>query len=215
MHLKLCVFDLDNTLLKVNSSFKYYLYLHKKKFFSNISILRAFRYFVKFSLFSLSPTELHKEIFEKFLKGRNRTEIFGRVEEFLDLFLDSFLNQKVLKILKRAKKENQFVLLLSNSPEELAVPIAKRLGIKNARATSYSKSKDGTLNEILQLMDGKMKAKYTLEVAKKENIDLEAIEVFTDSIWDRPLLEMAGKCFVVNPDKKLFALAKAKGWNFI
>lgn len=189
--------------------------MQKKKIFSNISILRAFRYFIKFSIFSLSPSELHREVFERFLKGRKENEIFEKVDEFLDLFLKDFLNEKVVKFLKKAKKENNYILMLSNSPQNLALSIAKRLGIENACASVYTKDENGRFSSISQIMDGKTKARFALETAKKEKISKNEIEVFTDSIWDRPLLEIANKCFVVNPDKKLFALAKAKGWNFI
>ncbi len=215
MYLNLCVFDLDNTLLKVNCSFKYYLYLQKKKIFSNLAILRALRYFVKFSFFSLPPSQLHLEVFERFLKGRKESEIFGKVEEFLDLYLKDFINKKISLFLKKAKKEEKYVLLLSNSPENLAVPIAKRLGIENVKATIYSKDNEGRFKSILTVMDGKNKAKHVLDLASREKFLINEIEVFTDSFWDRPLLEIASKNFVVNPDKKLYALAKAKGWKIL
>ena len=209
--MRLYIFDLDNTLLTKNCSFKYYSYLYKKKSFTNISLLRVLKYLVQYSYFNLSPTDLHKKVFKRFIKGKTFDEIFGNVDEFLDNHLDEMVNKKVFSYIERAKKENDFVIVLSNSPEYLAVPLTKRLNIGNCRGSTYEIDDKKRFIKIANIMDGKTKAKYTAK--KGENA--EEIVVFTDSIWDRPLLEIANKCYVVNPDKKLYALAKMRKWFFL
>lgn len=206
--MRLFIFDLDNTILTNNCSFKYFSFLYQKSLLSNFSLIRALKYLVKFSYFNLSPTDLHNEIFDNFLKGKYFNDIFDHVDLFLDSYLSSSLNLKVLTFLEKAKEER--VLILSNSPEYLTLPIAHRLGIKDLKGSTYDVDEQLRLVKIRNIMDGKAKAKYAKIAAQKDEII-----VFTDSIWDRPLLEIANRCYVVNPDKKLFALAKVKGWIFL
>jgi HAD superfamily hydrolase (TIGR01490 family) len=205
------IFDLDNTLISGNCSFKYYSFLHKKKVFSYKDLLNALKYLVKYLYFDLSPTELHQKVFSSFLKGRLFNEIFSYVDEFLDEYLNELINPTVLSFVNRAKKQNDRIILLSNSPQYLAEPIARRLHISECYGSSYNVDENNRFASISNIMDGKAKAKYTTNLGG----DIDKRIVFTDSIWDRPLLEVADMCYVVNPDNKLSTLAKAKGWYFL
>jgi HAD superfamily hydrolase (TIGR01490 family) len=211
----LFVFDLDNTLLKVNSSFKYYSFLQKENVFSKVDLLRALRYLVFYLYFDLSPKKLHEKVFLKFLKDRFVDQIFGKVDIFLEKFLKDFLNERVYFFLEKARKEKQNILLLSNSPDLLVAKIAEKLNIINYRATTYEIDDRGRFVKILKIMDGMEKARFVLKFVKKLKISKGEIFAFTDSIWDRPLLEIAKKAYAVNPDKKLLTLAKAKGWEIL
>jgi HAD superfamily hydrolase (TIGR01490 family) len=205
------IFDLDNTLIKGNCSFKYYSFLNKKKIFSYKDLFNVLKYAVKYLYFNLSPTELHQYVFSGFLKGRQFNEIFSYVDEFLDRFLDESINPNVLEFVEQAESQNDRVIVLSNSPQYLVEPIARKLNIKECFGTTYNLDANNRFVSISNIMDGKAKAKYTSNLS--EGIDKKI--AFTDSIWDRPLLEVADECYVVNPDNKLSTLAKAKGWEFI
>lgn len=205
------IFDLDNTLINGNCSFKYYSFLNKKKVFSSKDLLRALKYLVKYLYFNLSPAELHQYVFSSFLKGRLFHEIFNHVDLFLDKYLEQMINPNVLFFVEKAMKQNDRVILLSNSPQYLAEPIAKKLHINECLGSTYNFNEEKRFISISNIMDGKAKAKYTANLTGQVDRKI----VFTDSIWDRPLLEIADECYVVNPDNKLSALAKAKGWNFI
>jgi phosphoserine phosphatase len=149
------------------------------------------------------------------LKGRFADQIFGKVDIFLEKFLKNFLNEEVLFFLEKARREGHDILLLSNSPDLLVAKIAEKLNIVNYSATTYEIDRSGRFLRILKVMDGMEKARDTLKFIKKLKISKMEVFAFTDSIWDRPLLEISGKIFAVNPDKKLLTLAKAKGWRIL
>lgn len=209
--MNLYIFDLDNTLLKVNCSFKYYSFLNTKKVFSYVEFFVAIKYLIEYLYFNLSPTELHQKVFQKFLKDKSFDQIFSYIEDFLDQYLKELINPKVQLILKKAQKLNERVVLLSNSPLVLAKAVGKRLNIDEVYGTTYTIDEAGKFISISKIMDGKEKAKNV--ACLSEGLDRKI--VFTDSIWDRPLLEIADICYVVNPDIKLEVLAKANGWNFL
>lgn len=205
------IFDLDNTLIRGNCSFKYYSFLNKKKVFASKDLLRALKYLVKYLYFNLSPADLHTYVFSNFLKGRLFSEIFSHVDSFLEEYLEEMINPDILFFVEKAKQQNARVIILSNSPQYLAGPIAKRLNIKECIGSTYNFDEEMRFISISNIMDGKAKAKYTANLTGEVDKKI----VFTDSIWDRPLLEIADERYIVNPDNKLSALAKAKGWNFL
>jgi HAD superfamily hydrolase (TIGR01490 family) len=209
------VFDVDNTILKVNSSFRYYFYLCRKKIFPWRYIINAVFYYLQFLLFMTTPSHLHHKVFNKFLKGRNKKEIFDHAANFFDEVLQNKLFIPIIKCVKEAKKQGHHVVLLSNSPNELICPLAQYLGVDEFYSSIYSSNKLGAMEKIDFLMDGDAKAEYTLSLAKKMNVKKENIFAYTDSYWDLPLMEVVGKPIAVNPDRKLRKECYRKGWNII
>ena len=208
------IFDLDKTLIQVNCSFKYYCYLRKKKIYSFKSFLIAFLYFIKYKFFHYSPKALHKSIFNIFLKNRSEKNLFSdHAKDFFDKYFFSIINQKTLYFLKKAQEKKEKVLLLSNSPKYLIKEIAKRLDIKEYFGSSYFIDKKGLFKTIERIMDGDEKKRFVLNHIKDRK-DIKVV-AYSDSIWDRALLEIADKCYIVKPDRKLKKLAKIKGWELI
>lgn len=212
--MKLYVFDLDKTLVKVNSSFYYYLFLKKRGYFSFKTLIRALRYVVSYNYFKLPPKKLHEKVFSSFLKGRALGDVVVDIEIFVDDLLKRYINERVFFYLEDAKIKNFKTLLLSNSPDFLVEVVAKKLGIDQHGATLYD-MENGRFFAIKEIMDGPTKLRYVLDFVKREDIKREDIMFFSDSIWDRALLEYVGAAFVVDPDKKLLSLAKAKGWELL
>ena len=186
-----------------------------KGLFSFFSVFEAFGYFIRYSFFALPPNSLHCLVFNRFLKGKHLFEVFGYVEDFLDRYLLSTLNRKVLKEIDKAKKNNSYVVILSNAPNYLVEKIVKRLNVSSFKATSYGLDLNNRLSSIHKLMDGEAKARYTLALAQSLNVPKKKIFVYTDSIWDLPLLNIAGKKVVVSPDRGLFKIAKQKDWKIL
>ncbi|HEY8431454.1 MAG TPA: haloacid dehalogenase-like hydrolase, partial [Sandaracinaceae bacterium] len=48
--------------------------------------------------------------------------------------------------------------------------------------------------------------------AAEHGVDLSRSVFYTDSVSDRPMLETVGEPRVVNPDPRLSALARRRGW---
>jgi hypothetical protein len=51
------------------------------------------------------------------------------------------------------------------------------------------------------------------EVARRQDIDLDASYAYSDSATDIPMLEVVGHPVAVNPDRELARVAKDRGWD--
>lgn len=211
--MKLVVFDFDHTLITVNSSFRYYFFLRSKKIFSFSSLFKAMPYYLKYYFLKISPEMLHNMIFEKFLMGMLFSEVTQYVEAFWDKYFNYYCYMPAIKRLKEAKQNGDHVILLSNSPDFLIAPIAKRLNVDEFKATVYGVDEKNKFTSICKMMNGILKREYVLDIAKTLNI--KEIVAYTDSIWDLPLLECANEAIVVNPDVKLSKIYKQNKWKKI
>ena len=60
---------------------------------------------------------------------------------------------------------------------------------------------------------GDARARMLASFARKQGIDLSQSYAYADSISDLPMLEAVGRPVAVNPDRRLAAAAKGKGWD--
>lgn len=201
--MNLFIFDLDGTLVRKNTSFHFYFHLLRKKKLPPKTLLATLPLYARYRA-GISTAELHREVFEKVLKGRPLSLFTEEVESFLDLFLTPNLR---LELLRESKGKMKW--LFSNSPSFLVEAIAKKLSFDHWRGTEYLVDEQGILREISDLVDGKKK----LSLAMESPFLKEQIVAYSDSQDDLPLLKWVGKVQVVNPDRALSKFAKKRGWE--
>lgn len=213
--MRLAVFDLDHTLIHVNSSFRFYFFLCRRNIYSHKTLLATWRYYLRYRLGLISPFILHQEIFAQFLMGRRAQEFEMHVQDFWQENLFRFLQPTVLRCLKLYQQAKDYVLLLSNAPHFLLGPVAHFLNFDDYQGSQYMLDKKKCYRQIALLMDGDQKAKTALSICNKLGLTPEKMVVYTDSIWDKPLMEVAGDVVLVNPDRKLRLLAPKRKWSFL
>ncbi len=204
------IFDLDHTLLNTNSSAAFFKYLIKQKILPKKTRIRAAFLALRYYRRKLSLKQLHKEVFERVLKGRKLSEIKTHVEIFLDSFLDKALSLELTSVLSRAQHLGHVTALISASPLFLVLPIGKRLGIDYIFASRYGTSQDGHMTHIEEIVDGRQKALYAKQLSRDLGIGKHAITAYSDSIEDWPLFLAVGNPIAVQPDKRLSVLAERR-----
>lgn len=105
------------------------------------------------------------------------------------------------------------VVLATGSIDFIVAPLARKLGVQKVVAAALVES-DGLFTGQL---DGPPigeweKARRIREFAGMNGIDLAQSYAYGDSIADLPMLECVGFPHAVNPDKKLAATARKRGW---
>ncbi len=200
----LSVFDLDHTLLRINVSYCFCLYLYRKKILSLIDVAFAAFYYIRHRYLKLSFLDYHSKLFERLLKGKSLNLLNEQADQFIEEILPSYLYPPAFSALKQA----EYTMILSSSPDFLVGKIAKKLGVDKYRATQYLVDKDQKLCKISSVMHGDFKAKAIMG----ENGEVAA---YSDSILDLPMLLCAKKPVAVNPDRKLKTFALKNGWLII
>ncbi len=210
----LTVFDLDHTLFSVNTSIAYYFFLLQKKVFSLSSLIPCSFYFFRYSFFRMSPEDFHQKIFSSVLKGKSSDLIFSFVSEFFRKKLSKLLYLPALKALEQAQKNQETILLLSQSPKQIVAVIGKSLDISYFGASEYSIDQNKKFTHIHQLMGGSEKAIF-LKNFLNEHKNFKNITVYSDSFFDLPLFNLATRKIAVNPDRKLKKMAIRDQWEIL
>lgn len=212
---KISLFDLDKTLIKTNSSFRFGVYLYRSKTFSfPVMLYYLFCYSLhKFGF--LDMRGIHCKIFKNLFKGKSQDYFTGLAKKFLDEKLNSMLYPPAMERLQQAINQNHYTVILSSSPEFLVENIAKHLNVNEWRATRFQLNEKNEFCAVSSVMDGEEKALYLQALSKRLMIPLSDCTAYSDSILDLPLLRKAGKAVGVNPDSKLRTICKENQWEII
>ena len=86
------------------------------------------------------------------------------------------------------------------------------IGAQHSSGTRMVATDGRYSGEIAFYCYGEAKAVEMRRLATEHGYDLDASFAYSDSITDRPMLDIVGHPSVVNPDKELRALATDRGW---
>jgi phosphoserine phosphatase len=178
-------------------------------------MLHSAMYYFRHVFLNMSPSELHNQVFKRFLKGRTIESLEKEVDAFIEKYLEKNLYAPVLCKLKLAQHLGHFTMILSNSPSFLVKKIAKALGVNDWKGTEYAVDKEQRLCHIASIMQGEEKAACVLKIAEKLGVSSSEITAYSDSIWDLPLLLASGTAVAVSPDRKLRTYSLKHQWTII
>lgn len=213
--MRISVFDLDHTLFKVNASFRFGMYLYKKKVFSTAKMLRLSFCYASYKLGFISMLGLHKKIFKCLFLGQSLKKFEELAKAFVDEHFHILVNHLVLEKLALAQENGHYTTLFSSSPDFLVKIIAKKFNVNCWRASGYQTDQTARFCQLEEILTGDKKAKCLNELIQTLNANLSDCEAYSDSYEDLPLLELVGKPVVVNPDKKLQTFSVKKNWEMI
>ncbi|GAB6167734.1 HAD-IB family hydrolase [Clostridium carnis] len=201
---KLAIFDVDYTITRKETLmelFKYVIYKDKKNIkFIPRALFSGIMYGVK-----LYDEKKVKETFLKFIDGIDEKDLAILVKEFYKDRLDKILYKDALNMIKKLKKEGYKIYLISASPEfylrelyaikEVDMIIGTKFSFNNGK---FFRKMEGANCK------GEEKVKRLYEVLKKEKleIDFKNSYMFSDSLSDKPLLDLVGKPYLINYKKR-------------
>jgi HAD superfamily hydrolase (TIGR01490 family) len=212
---KASAFDLDYTLVQVNSSFAFCKYLVTVKVLPISAFFYAVLIFIRHRFFGLSLQEMHEKVFHRVLRGKDLRNLETHAEIFCKTHLLKKIYAPAVALLIDAKQAGHYTLLISSSPSFLVRHVADFFHIDEWMATEYEVDSHNCLQRIHSLVDGNAKAEWIASLKARQGIDRENIIAYSDSYLDMPFLLAAGEAVAVNPDKKLKNYFKQKNWRVI
>lgn len=205
-------FDLDHTLLKVNSSFKLGVYFYQKKFFSTLNMLYLSGCYGLHKIGLFSIPQVQQKIFRHLFLGTHSSVIAPLAAVFLDEHFEKMLNLPVVQLLRQAQEAGHWTVILSSSPDFLVKLIAERLNVDAWESTRFEVDRNKRFCRISRMLLSQDKARYVGQVGKRWGIAREKMTAYSDSILDLEFLESVGCPVAVNPDRALRAVCKQNDW---
>ena len=208
----LALFDLDRTLIDVNSG---HLWLRSEIRAGRVSMRDAAWAVWWFGRYALGLGAGLDQAFDQAVAayaGTPDEELEARSDAFFDEIIAPRLRPGARRALDMHHEAGDRVALASSTTQYLARRACAAWGLDLAAYTELEVSEGVVTGKISALALGHHKTTRTLEWAQAQGVDLATATFYTDSATDADLLERVGAPVVVNPDRRLRRLAAAKGW---
>lgn len=200
---KLAIFDIDYTITRKETLMEFFKYLVLKDI-KNIKFLPRALYSGLMYGIKVYDERRVKECFLKFIDNIDEKDLAKLTKSFYDERLSSILYKDAVDMIKKLKNEGYMVILISASPEFY---IKEFYAIKEVDLIIGTKfAFDG--GKFVRKMDGsnckgEEKVKRLNEVLKEKNIkvDFKNSYMFSDSLSDKPLLDLVGNPYLINYKK--------------
>jgi HAD superfamily hydrolase (TIGR01490 family) len=208
-------FDLDKTVISKSSSLALSRPLYRAGLVTRSQLFRGA--YAQLVYLTLGADEKRmdraKDAMLAMTKGWNRTQVEEVVRQALETVVDPYLYQEALDLIALHRALGRRVFIVSSAPEEVVRPLAERIGVEDVLATR-AEIRDGRYTGGLEFYCYREhKAEAMRRLGEQEGIDLTKSFAYSDSVTDRPMLEVVGNPVAVNPDRDLRRLAQQRGWK--
>jgi HAD superfamily hydrolase (TIGR01490 family) len=210
-------FDVDNTMMMGASIFHFARGLATRKFFDTSDLAGFAWQQLKFRIGGRENPKTVRESRESalsFVAGRSVAEVVSLGEEIYDELMADRIWPGTRALANMHLDAGQRVWLVTATPVELALIIARRLGLTGALGT-VAESENGLYTGRLvgEVLHGPAKAHAVRSLAAREGLNLRRCTAYGDSANDVPMLSVVGTAVAVNPDSDLRDLARRRGWE--
>jgi HAD superfamily hydrolase (TIGR01490 family) len=210
-------FDVDNTMMIGASIFHFARGLAARKFFTTSDLLGFAWQQVKFRVGGRETrysTTTGRDTALSFAAGRSVEEFTALGEEIYDELMADRIWAGTRSLAQMHLDAGHRVWLVTATPVELALIIARRLGLTGALGT-VAESVDGhyTGRLVGEILHGPAKAHAVQALAVAEGLDLSRCTAYSDSVNDVPMLSLVGTAVAINPDAELRDIARERGWQ--
>lgn len=208
------IFDVDGTLVGSNVV-SYYAWLKMREMPAAARPLWAAGFLAKipfyWALDKVSRAHFNRAFYKNYAGWEpSRARHLG--QESFPGFTLSRIYPDALECLREHKRMGHRVVLLSGALDFLLDPFKD---LADDVLSASLAEEDGLYTGELSgaPVAGEARARMLASFARKRGVDLGRSYAYADSISDLPMLEAVGNPVAVNPDRRLAAAAKERGWQ--
>lgn len=206
-------FDVDHTLLEVNSGASWLRHAWRTGKVKPLRALQAVGWLIRYRLALLDLEDVSARVALDY-KGVRVAAMDAEVREWFDRDVVQHVCVEGREHVADHLQRGHFVTLLTSGTRFSAAPLADLLKVSHVLCTDLE-AIDGVLTgrHIAPACAGPGKVVHAERFAAEHGIDLARSYFYTDSFSDLPMLERVGCPRIVNPDPRLRRHARARGWE--
>jgi HAD superfamily hydrolase (TIGR01490 family) len=206
-------FDMDRTLIRINSGREWLTFLRERGEIDLFAMLRAIGWLTQYKLSILDMETVGTKVVAA-MAGQSEAELRDKSLAFYTSRVQRHIAEDGRRAVAWHRAQGHVIALLTSSTRYVAEPLAATLGIEHVLCTRLGVSDglfDGTFERPACYGVGKVH--HAEAFCAEHDLVLERSYFYTDSFSDLPMLERVAGARVVNPDARLQRFARRVGWE--
>jgi HAD superfamily hydrolase (TIGR01490 family) len=216
----LCLFDLDATLLPIDSDHAWGEFVTRLGWVDAAEFTH--RNDVFYAQYQAGRLDIHEyiEFATEPLRARTPAQADAAHRQFMHEVIAPQLRPAALDLVREHQARGDIIALVTATNDFITAPIAQAFGIADLIAVRLERGPGGTITGRIagtpSYREGKVaRVQEWLAERRADWADFERISVYSDSVNDLPLLERATDPVATNPSPALQAIAQARGWRIL
>ncbi len=218
--MNLALFDLDHTLLPIDSDHSWGEFTIAMGWRDRDAFKQANdAFYDQYKAGTLDPNAYLRFATEA-IRAQGKAKSQAAHAQFMDTVIENNIRPSALDLLAQHRAAGDTMILVTATNEFVTAPIAKRLGFAHLIAVELEKDASGWYSGerkgTLSFREGKVtRVMQWLAERGKTWDDVAYSTFYSDSMNDLPLLEKVDTPVATNPDDTLRALAIQRGWRIL
>jgi len=204
-------FDMDNTLLRVDSGMSWTKFLYRRGELPRSMIAKAIYWSTLYKLAVLDMESVFTKLCED-LRGDSEDEMIAKCDIWYREHIAREIAPAARVAVEHHRQLGHTVVLATGSTCYAARPVARGVGIDHVLSTTLEVTAGAFTGKASALCFGQHKVTLAEKWAAANDIDLAASYFYSDSYNDLPMLQRVGTAIAVNPDGRLRRHARRQGW---
>jgi len=206
-------FDIDHTVLEVNSGTKWVGYQWKSRRMKLPELLRALWWTAQYRFGMLDFEAMAGRVVAQY-RGLEVAPFEQEVAQWFEREIAATICVEARERIAEHRAAGHVVALLTSATRFLSKPVGHTLGVEHVLCTEVGEHEGRFTGEHLRpACYGPGKVERAEAFAAEHGIDLATSYFYSDSVSDLPMLERVGQPRVVNPDPRLRRVAQRRGWG--
>lgn len=204
-------FDMDNTLLRVDSGMSWVRFLYKRGELGPRMVAKALYWQALYRLAVLDMETVFSRLVQG-LRGDSEAEMIAKCDIWYRAHVAHEVAPAALVALEQHRRAGNLIVLATGSTQYAARPVALGVGIEHVLSSELEVQDGVFTGRPAAFCFGHHKVRLAERWAERNGVDLAASYFYSDSFHDLPMLERVGTAVAVNPDARLRRHARRRGW---
>ena len=217
--MKLALFDLDHTLLPIDSDYAWGEFTLAMGWCDPGHFKTRNDAF--YAHYQAGTLDVHAYVrfATEAIRLRGPDQALAAREEFLRRVIDPAIRREALDLMAGHRDAGDQVVIVTATNEFVTRPIADRLGVQELIAVNLQRDAGGWITGEIEGVPSIRAGKVTrmTEWLAQRGLDWPDVDAtfYSDSLNDLPLLEQVRQPVATNPDPRLRRLAAERGWRIL
>ena len=207
------LFDMDRTLVQVNTAGLYVRWQFRNGEARARDLAQMLWWLAQYTMGVVDAEAIARHA-ALGLRGQGEADVSDKLRRFVKNEVMQHVAAAARNEVTRMRERGYLCAILTSSTSYSALPLGEELGIEHilgSRLLVADGRFTGEYGSPLCYGPGKIAAAE--QWASEHAIDLRESVFYTDSISDLPMLERVGTPVAINPDPRLWLLARRRGWR--
>ena len=216
---RLALFDLDHTLIPIDSDYEWGEFTIALGWCDATQFKRRNAEF--FEQYRAGTLDIHDYVrfATQAIREQGTMNSIAAHARFMGTVVQKAIKSQALELVDRHREAGDELVIVTATNEFVTRPIADAFGVQELIAVELERDADGNLTGEIRGTPSAREGKVTRmeQWLAARGLDWSQVETtfYTDSMNDLALLEKATYPVATNPDDRLRALAKERGWRIL